>query len=156
MIRGLAKVLAISTALALSGCAGDSATHSTAGAASSALGDTGAVCARWMEAQKPFLLHTAPEAKAYDKAMSDAYQGKKTPNAVEIQRAYWSGWADAIRPLVEQAGTAELKTALTAQITELDRRAAAEKVDVAKPAFTPIQELCLNASGPAMSVDTVE
>ncbi|UQU62785.1 hypothetical protein COUCH_27615 [Couchioplanes caeruleus] len=151
--------LALGAVLALTGCTDDDATTGKAAAAapaSSAPANTDAVCKRWMAAQQPFLMNTAPEAKAYAKAMADSYQGKKTAGAQEIQRAYWSGWADAVRPLVAQADTPALKAALTAEVTELDRRATARTADASEQAFGPIQELCLHAGGPGPTVGTVQ
>ncbi|MEV4703286.1 hypothetical protein [Actinoplanes sp. NPDC049316] len=155
MISNVLKAVALGAVLAVSGCAGDDAAAGRP-AATAAGSNTDAVCARWMAAQKPFLLHTAPEAKAYAQAVADSYQGKETPGAREIQRAYWSGWADVIRPLADQADAPELKAALTAEVTELDRRATAEQADASEQAFNPVQELCLHAGGPAAQVTTAE
>jgi hypothetical protein len=150
MIKTLGGAVLIGGALALSGCGGagpatpaPAAAPAASATTSSAAGDTAAVCERWKAAQLPYLLSTAPEAKAYAQAVADSYQGKEIAGAAEIQRKFWSGWADAIRPLVAQAEEPELQKELAGQVAELDRRAAAGKVDLTQQPLPPAQHLCL-------------
>jgi hypothetical protein len=137
MIMMRAGAVVAAAMLAVSGCGGD-----TPEAAPVATADNTAVCAQWKESQLPYLLHTAPEAKAWARAVADSYQGKEPANAVEIQRAYFSAWAEATRPLVARAGTPELKSALTEQVAELDKRAAAGTADFAQQPLTQALEVC--------------
>ncbi|MEV4636919.1 hypothetical protein AB0J80_06155 [Actinoplanes sp. NPDC049548] len=152
MIKAFVYAVGLTAALAAGGCTADKSQPSS-GSANAAAGapaaGAGAFCARWMKAQEPFLLNTAPEAKAYGKMVADSYQGKPTPDALQVQRAFWKGWADTIRPLVGQGGTPELEAALAAQLKELDRRAAAQKPDLNQRPLASIGRLCLDASGPA-------
>ena len=143
MVKTFGAAIAVSAALALSGCSGgEPASPPGEAPSAAAAGDTKTVCTEWMAAEQPFLLNTAPEAKAYNKVMADSYQGRQTARAGEVQRAYWSAWADAIRPLVGRAGTPELQAALTAHVEDLDRRAAGGAAP-APPLSTAIGELCL-------------
>ncbi|AGZ43026.1 hypothetical protein [Actinoplanes friuliensis] len=142
MIRILRGAVVLTALLVVGGCGGETAAPEPA--ASAVADNQAAVCARWKEAQLPFLAGTAPEAKAYTRAMADSYQGKETAGALEIQKAFWTGWADAIRPLVAEATGPELKKALTAQVGELEQRAATGQVDFAQqPVTGSAQELCL-------------
>src|SRR5690242_19691202 len=99
MIKIWAGAVAATALLAVGGCAGDAPEPAPTAA------DNTAVCAQWKEAQLPYLLHTAPEAKARARAIADSYQGKEPADAVEIQHAYFAAWADATRPLLAQAGS---------------------------------------------------
>ena len=135
MIKKKTGVALTAVVLALGGCGGDAPQPAPTAA------DPAAFCARWKAAQLPFLLYTAPEAKAWAKAVADSYQGKEPADAVAIQRAYFSAWAQATRPLAAQASTPELRTALTEQVAELDRRAAAGAADYTPP-ITRALEVC--------------
>jgi hypothetical protein len=146
MITMKAGAVLAAAMLAVSGCGGDtpapSAQAPATGAASAPAGDRAAVCARWKESDLRYLLHTAPEAKAWAQAVADSYQGKAPENAVEIEHAYFSSWATATRPLVAQAADPEVRAALTEQVAELDRRAAASTADYAQQPPTRAMEVC--------------
>jgi hypothetical protein len=105
----------------LSGCA---ASRSPAGPPAD---NTADICAQWTASTKPFLSRgadAAPEAKAYQKAMVDAYAGKEMPSekAQAIQRAYWSAQEKAPRALAAEATSARLRAALIAYADELAGR----------------------------------
>ena len=138
MINLFCGTVLAATVLALSGCGSENPAPAAAPA-----GDTASVCERWQTVQLPYLTSTAPEAKAYAKAVADSYQGVEAGNALELQRAFYSGWAEAVRPLVTQAEAPDLRAALTTQVAELDRRAAAARVDFAQQPFLAAQQLCL-------------
>lgn len=143
MIKLFCGAVLAAAVLSLSGC-GSADPAPVAGPATTApAGDTASVCQRWQAVQLPYLTSTAPEAKAYAKAVADSYQGVEAGNALELQRAFYTGWAEAVRPLVTQAEAPELRAALTTQVTELDRRAAAARVDFAQQPFLAAQQLCL-------------
>jgi hypothetical protein len=149
MIKLLGGAVVLAALLTVSGCGGagtagpnKSVSAAASAAASPPAGDTVAVCARWMKAQLPYLSNTAPEAKAYAKAVADSYQGNETAGALEVQLAFWSAWADAVRPLAAEAAAPELQAALTTQVEELDRRAAGGRIDSTQMPFAPVQELC--------------
>jgi hypothetical protein len=149
MIKSLGGAVVLAALLTVSGCGGagpagpnKAVSAAASAAASPPAGDTVSVCARWKEAQLPYLTNTAPEAKAYAKAIADSYQGKETAGVLEIQLAFWSAWADAVRPLAAEAAAPELQAALSTQVEELDRRAAGGSIDSAQMPFAPVQELC--------------
>jgi hypothetical protein len=146
MIKLLGGAVVLAAVLGMSGCGGDgqaASTKTVTAPESAAAGDTAAVCARWKEAQLLYLLSTAPEAEAYAKAMADSYEGKQVAGALQIQHAFFSAWADAVRPLVAQADAPDLQAALRAQVDELDGRAAAGTIDFTQQPVMPGQELCL-------------
>ena len=74
---------------------------------------------------------------------ADASVAASPKSFLTVQRAYWTAWADAVRPLADGAGSPELKAALAAHVADLDRRAAGGKIDPARPLSTSIGELCL-------------
>jgi hypothetical protein len=144
MIRMLGGAVVLAAVLMVSGCDGDEPTASGPAASapvSAAADNSAAVCARWKQAQGPFMSNTAPEAQAYSDMVADSYEGRETPGALEIERAYWSGWANAIRPLAAEATAPGLRAALTAQVSYLDARAAAGNADVTQP-FAPAPQAC--------------
>ena len=86
------------------------------------------VCAQWTASTKPFISRgadAAPETKAYQQAMADAYAGKQLPTekALAIQRAYWSAQEKAPRALAGTATNPKLRAALSAYADELAGRA---------------------------------
>ena len=89
--------------------------------------NTAQICAQWVASVKPFIStgnDAAPEAKAYQKAIADAYVGKELPRAksMAIQRAYWSAQEKAPRALATQASSPALSAALAAYADELAGR----------------------------------
>jgi hypothetical protein len=133
--------------LLVAGCSsiGNTATRSTAPA-----DNTAAICAQWTASIKPFTstgADEAPEAKAYQKAMADAYDGKGMPEEqeIDIQHAYWSAQEKEPRKLAAQATEAELRDALTAYADELDGRSEdvlPEFVGMTSPARQQLDTLC--------------
>ena len=111
--------MAVLTVLVVSGCA--------VGAQGPPADNSADVCARWVASTKPFTSRgadAAPEARAYQKAMADAYAGKEMPSAkaIKIQRAYWSAQEKAPRALAATATSPQLRTALTEYADELAGR----------------------------------
>jgi hypothetical protein len=147
-LPGLLLVTGCST---LSGLAAGTTSQPAAPADNSAT-----ICAQWTASTKPFLstgADEAPEAKAYQKAMAAAYEGKSVPEQQEIriQHAYWSAQEKAPRELAAQATDAGLRGALTAYADELDGRSEdvlPEFVGMTSPARQELDALC-KAAGPA-------
>ena len=108
------------------------------------------VCAQWTVSTKPFVSRgadAAPEAKAYQKAMAEAYAGKEMPSekAQAIQRAYWSAQEKAPRALAAEATSARLRAALTAYADELAGRGTdvvPEFVGSASPVLLALNAIC--------------
>ncbi|AGL17574.1 hypothetical protein L083_4064 [Actinoplanes sp. N902-109] len=112
--------------------------------------NTAAICARWRQAEAPFLTNTAPEAEAYNRTIADAYEGKPVTGATGIRRKYWAAWADAVRPLAAEATGAGLRDALTAQVSTLDEHAAAGDAALSDVS-SAVAQMCLPASGTAVN-----
>ena len=129
--------------LLLSGCSGTSP-------AAQPVDNTADICAQWVASTKPFLSRgadAAPEAKAYQEAMADAYAGKEMPTekALAIQRAYWSAQEKAPRALAATATSPQLRAALTAYADELAGRGTdvvPEFVGSASPALEALTGIC--------------
>jgi hypothetical protein len=126
----------------------------TAGPATPA-DNTASICARWTTAEQPFIStgsDEAPEAKAYQKVMADAYQGKEVPEGrqIQVQQAYWSAQEKAPRALAAEATSADLRDALSAYADELDGRSEdvlPEFVGMTSPARQTLDTLCKTAEG---------
>lgn len=147
MIRFAGRVALVVAVLVVGGCAGDgsSASNATGRPAAAVVDNTATVCAQWREAQSPYMLGTAPEAKAFNQVVADRYQGKRTPHADEVQRAFWSGWADVVRPFVSEASSPDLKAALTAQVDELEQKAASREAHLWHQTLAPALQACLKS-----------
>ena len=112
--------------------------------------NTASICAQWTAADKPFVstgADEAPEAKAYQKVMADAYQGKEVPEGqeIQVQHAYWSAQEKAPRALAAEATSAELRDSLSAYADELDGRSEdvlPEFVGMTSPARQELDTLC--------------
>ena len=119
MLRPRAAAI-LTAVLLLSGC-------SSQVPAAQPVDNTAELCAQWRESTLPFLSRgsdAAPEAKAYQEAMADAYAGKTMPTAkaTAIQRAYWSAQEKAPRALAAEATSARLREAFIAYADELAGR----------------------------------
>jgi hypothetical protein len=145
--------LAVSAALLLAaGCS----SQPVAGAAAPATpsDNTAGICAQWTASLKPFTstgAGEAPVAKAYQKAMADAYEGKNLPEQqeIDIQQAYWSAQEKAPRELAAKAASAELRDDLLAYADELDGRSEdvlPEFVGMTSPARQDLDTLCKTTS----------
>jgi hypothetical protein len=112
--------------------------------------NTAGICAQWTAAVKPFVstgADEAPEAKAYQKVMADAYEGKEVPEGqqIQVQHAFWSAQEKAPRALAAEATSADLRDALTAYADELDGRSEdvlPEFVGMTSPARQELDTLC--------------
>jgi hypothetical protein len=112
--------------------------------------NTADICARWITAAMPYLSRgagSAPEAKAYQQAMSDAYAGKEIPQAkmIAIQRAYWGAQEKAPRELAAKATNPNLRDALTNYADELNGRGTdviPEFVGSTSPVLQALEKIC--------------
>ena len=119
--------------------------------------NTAAICAQWVASTKPFLSRgadAAPEAKAYNQAMADAYAGREMPPAesIAIQRAYWGAQEKAPRALAARATSPRLRSALSAYADELAGRGTdvvPEFSGSASPVLQALTAIC--APAPARS-----
>jgi hypothetical protein len=112
--------------------------------------NTAQICAQWIASTKPFISRgddAAPEAKAYNKAIADAYAGKDLPRAksIAIQHAYWSAQEKAPRALAAQANSPALSAALGAYANELAGRSTdvvPEFSGPSAPALEALTKIC--------------
>jgi hypothetical protein len=130
--------LSFAVLLLLSGCSGP--------APAAPADNTADICAQWVASATPFLSRgedAAPEAKAYQKAMADAYAGKEIPQgrALKIQRAYWGAQEKAPRALATRATSPRLRAALAAYADELAGRSTDVVPEFAGSASPVLQEL---------------
>jgi hypothetical protein len=112
--------------------------------------NTADICGRWLDSVAPFISRgadAAPEAKAYQAAMSDAYAGKERPQSemIAIQKAYWNGQEKAPRELARQATNPRLRAALGDYADELAGRATdviPEFTGSASPVLQALTAIC--------------
>jgi hypothetical protein len=131
--------LSLTVLALLAGCSGP--------AAPAAPADNSAdICARWVAAAKPFLARgddAAPEAKAYQQVLSDAYAGIEKPQkqVLAVQKAYWLAQETAPRALAAEATSPHLSEALTNYADELAGRSTDMVPDFAGSASPVLQSL---------------